>query len=295
MDEPSTPVKVLNTLDDWRSFCEQQRRTGHEIGLVPTMGALHEGHETLIRTAVNAGDVVVVTSFVNPLQFSNAVDLATYPATPQDDERLARRAGASVLVRPSVDEMWPDFPTSTLTTVSVAGLGDILEGRDRPGHFDGVATVVAKLFAITGPCHAYFGEKDFQQVAVVARMVRDMAWPVTLRLVATVRDADGLALSSRNRRLSPQGRACALGLHHALVAAAGSSASVEVRKTMMGDVMRAAGVAVAYAEIVDPVTLDPVDATFTGEARALVAGLVEGVRLIDNAPLTLGGTNAAGY
>lgn len=286
-------MKVLTTIAEWRAYADSRRRAGRTIGLVPTMGALHQGHAALIRAAVFNGDDVVVTSFINPLQFTLARDLLNYPITPEQDEELARGAGAGALVQPSIAEMWPDYPNETYTSVHVATLGDVFEGRDRPGHFDGVATVVAKLFAITGPCRAYFGEKDFQQIAVIERMVRDLALPVTLQRVATVRDADGLALSSRNRHLTPEGRRRALSLYAALAGAASSTEAPSQRRLAMAEVMRAAGVDVAYAEIVHPVTLVPVKEHFEGEARALVAGVVDHVRLIDNAPITLGGTHAA--
>jgi len=288
-------VKTLTTIAQWRSFCDEERRAGHRVGLVPTMGALHDGHAALIRAAVANGDVAVVTSFINPLQFSDARDLMNYPITTEEDEVLAAAAGASVLVTPSIAEMWPDFPNETFTSVRVAHVSEVLEGLGRPGHFDGVATVVAKLFAITGPCHAYFGEKDFQQLAVVRRLVRDMEWPVVLHPVATVRDTDGLALSSRNRRLSVEGRRRALALSAALTGAASSTRPPSERRTAMAEVMRAAEVEVAYADIVHPVTLQPVPDDFRGEARALVAGVVEGVRLIDNAALTVGGTHAVSH
>jgi pantoate--beta-alanine ligase len=288
-------VKTLNTIAQWRNFCDEQRRAGHRVGLIPTMGALHDGHAALIRAAVANDDVAVVTSFINPLQFSDARDLMEYPITTEEDEVIATAAGASALVLPSMAEMWPDFPNETSTSVHVAHLGDVLEGLGRPGHFDGVATVVAKLFAISGPCNAYFGEKDFQQVAVVQRLVRDMAWPVVLHRVATVRDADGLALSSRNRRLSADGRRRALSLSAALTTAASSTLTPSHRRAAMAEALQAAAVDVSYADIVDPATLLPVKDDFVGEARALVAGVVDGVRLIDNAPVALGGSHAVSH
>ncbi len=260
------------------------------------MGALHEGHATLIRRAHSAGDVVIVTSFVNPLQFNSLDDLRLYPATPDADQVLAREAGAAVLVTPSVEEMWPALGDVSPTVVHVPGVSDRFEGADRPGHFDGVASVVSKLFAITGPCRAYFGEKDFQQLTIVRQLVRDLGFDVSVVGVPTVRDVDGLALSSRNRRLSAAGRQRALGLHEALTVAkrrAVTLAPSALRQEMV-TVMQHAGVEVAYADIVDDRTLLPVGDDVTGPARALVAGVVEGVRLIDNEQLWFGGRDAAG-
>ena len=171
----------------WRQFAQSARDQGRRVGLVPTMGALHDGHLSLVRRARHNGDVVVLTSFVNPRQFSDPRDLAKYPHAPEADAALA------AFVTPTLREMWPDYPAPTLTTVSVTELGDRLEGETRPGHFDGVASVVAKLFTVTGPCRAYFGQKDYQQLVVVRRMVSDLAFDVevvgcvTQRAVGIVR------------------------------------------------------------------------------------------------------------
>ena len=289
-------MELLTSIAAWREFAEHQRRLGHHVGLVPTMGALHEGHAALIRRARSAGDVVIVTSFVNPLQFNSIDDLRLYPATPDADQVLAREAGAAVLVSPSVEEMWPALGDAEPTVVHVPGLSDRLEGTDRPGHFDGVASVVSKLFAITGPCRAYFGEKDYQQLAIVRQLARDLGFDVSVVGVPTVRDADGLALSSRNRRLSPAGRQRALALREALTVAKRRAVTLgpsALRKEMVL-VLQGAGIDVAYVDIVDDRTLQPVGDEVTGPARALVAGLVEGVRLIDNEELWLGGRDAAG-
>jgi pantoate--beta-alanine ligase len=227
---------------------------------------------------------------VNPRQFEDAADLADYPASPADDAASAEGAGASVLVVPTLAEMWPSHPAPTPTTVHVEGLADRLEGAGRPGHFDGVASVVAKLLVITGRCRAYFGEKDLQQLVVVRQMVDDLALDAEVVGCPIVRDGDGLALSSRNRRLSAEGRSRALGLSRA-VAAAGSrdwpsatSASSAARSTLNEH-----GIDVAYAEVVDPLTLRSLRDGEGGSARLLVAGRVEGVRLIDNGPVTIAG------
>jgi pantoate--beta-alanine ligase len=279
-------VEHLSDLADWRRYADDQRALGRRVGLVATMGALHAGHASLFGSARDHGDVVLATIFVNPRQFNDAADLSVYPRTPEDDVLVAKENGVDCLVEPTLAQMWPDYPTPTPTTVSVRGIGDVLEGADRPGHFDGVASVVAKLCAITGPCRAYFGEKDFQQLAVVRQMIRDLAMPVELVACPTVRDDDGLAVSSRNYQLSPAGRASALALSRALGSLERPDTASNLRRRMR-EVLDAAGVATAYAEVVDPVTFVSARDDDVGEARALIAGVVEGVRLIDNAPVTL--------
>jgi pantoate--beta-alanine ligase len=281
-------VEHLSDLDEWRRYADAQRALGRRVGLVATMGALHAGHASLFRSARDHGDVVLATIFVNPRQFNDAADLSIYPRTPEDDVLVAKENGVDCLVEPTLEQMWPDYPTPTPTTVSVRGIGDVLEGADRPGHFDGVASVVAKLCAITGPCRAYFGEKDFQQLAVVRQMIRDLAMPVELVACPTVRDDDGLAVSSRNYQLSPEGRASALAISQALRSLDGPDSASNLRARMR-EVLDAAGVATAYAAVVDPVTFVASRDDDAGEARALIAGVVEGVRLIDNAPVTLVG------
>ncbi len=280
-------MERLSTLHEWRDFAQAVRDEGRSVGLVPTMGALHDGHLSLVRRAHDHGDVVLLTSFVNPRQFSDADDLAAYPHTPGADAVLANEGGVDAVVTPTLAEMWPDYPSPTLTTVSVKGLGDRLEGHGRPGHFDGVASVVAKLFALTGPCRAYFGEKDYQQLVVVRRMVRDLAFDVDVVGCATRRAPDGLALSSRNARLSAEGLVRARALSGALRAARAANGPASARRTLMDRVMTDAGVDVAYADIVDPATLLPLDDDDRVVGRALVAGIVEGVRLIDNDEIDL--------
>jgi pantoate--beta-alanine ligase len=249
------------------------------------MGALHEGHVSLFRAAKAASDVVLATIFVNPRQFADADDLVHYPRTLDADRSLALQFGVDCLITPTLAEMWPDYPECTPTTVSVRGLGDVFEGTDRPGHFDGVASVVAKLFAVTGPCRAFFGEKDFQQLAVIRQMVLDLAFDVEIVGCAIVRDPDGLAQSSRNVRLSVEGRRRALGLSRALSYVATTSARASSLRATMRTILDDAGIDIAYADVVDPLTLSPTGDDETGERRALVAGYVEGVRLIDNGPV----------
>jgi pantoate--beta-alanine ligase len=283
-------VLELTDIAAWRAYANAEREAGRLVGLVPTMGALHEGHVSLFRTAKAASDVVVATIFVNPRQFADPDDLAHYPRTLAADRALALECGVDCLITPTLEEMWPDYPQCTPTTVSVRGLGDVYEGVDRPGHFDGVASVVAKLFAVTGSCRAFFGEKDFQQLAVIQQMVRDLGFDVEVVACPIVRDPDGLAQSSRNVRLSAEGRRRALGLSRALSYVATTSARASSLRATMRTILDDAGVDIAYADVVDLATLAPSGDDETGERRALVAGYVEGVRLIDNGPVHVVGS-----
>jgi pantoate--beta-alanine ligase len=204
-------VNVAQTIADVRGVLAGRRHG--TIGIVPTMGALHEGHRSLLRAARAECDTVVMTLFVNPAQFSDRSDLQRYPHDETHDLELARKAGVDVVFAPSTDEM---YPPGFQTWVDVTELGEILEGAHRPGHFRGVATIVLKLFTIVRPTHAYFGQKDAQQVEVVRRLIRDLALEIELRVLPTVRDADGLALSSRNGRLTPDERERAVAFARAL-------------------------------------------------------------------------------
>ncbi len=280
-------MQVLHTIHEWRAYAQGQRDAGATIGLVPTMGALHAGHGSLFAAAASRGDVVVATIFVNPRQFGDPRDLTAYPRTPEADRELAAEYGVDCLVEPALAEMWPDFPDPTPTTVTVRGVSALLEGEGRPGHFDGVASVVAKLLAVTGPCRVYFGEKDFQQIAVVRQMVRDLALPVEIVACPIVRDRDGLALSSRNVLLSDAARHQALALSRALASVTHQTLYASQARRVMREQMQDAGVQVAYADVVDPFTFLPTRDDEQGERRALVAGVVEGVRLIDNAALVV--------
>ena len=276
-------MEAVSDLDAWRHAAQAARQRGRTVGLVPTMGALHAGHDSLVRAAQARGDYVVLTIFVNPRQFNDAADLRVYPRTPEADRERAAALGVDLLVEPSLEEMWPTYPAPVATTVHVGGMTEHLEGADRPGHFDGVASVVAKLLIVTGPCRLYLGEKDYQQLVAMRQMVRDLAFDVEVVGCEIVREESGLALSSRNVRLSDAGRAVALGLSQALAAADEPACASELRERMRA-VMLGAGVEVAYAEVVDPVSLEPLD-DYEGEGRALLAGLVEGVRLLDNGPV----------
>jgi pantoate--beta-alanine ligase len=280
-------VQQLTSIASWRSFANEQRAQGRTIGLVPTMGALHEGHASLFREAKARGDLVIATIFVNPRQFNNVTDLGHYPRTPERDVEIARENGVDCLVEPSLDEMWPDYPHATATTVSVRGISDRLEGASRPGHFDGVASVVAKLFNITGASRAYFGEKDFQQIAVVRQMVRDLGFDVDVVSCPIIRDDDGLALSSRNVLLDDDGRLRARALSRALQGVEGEKMSASAMRRAMRDVLEDAGIDVAYADVVDPFTFQSSGDDEEGERRAMVAGVVSGVRLIDNASVVI--------
>lgn len=284
-------MRTLRAIAELRTALKGARRDGGTVGFVPTMGALHEGHLRLIRTAAEDHDVVVVSVFVNPTQFNDPADLAAYPRVEATDAEAAARAGAHLLFAPSASEMYPD---GFDTTIHVGGPTGVLEGASRPGHFDGVATVVCKLLNIVGPDTAYFGQKDAQQLAVVRRMVADLNLPVDIAAVPTVRDEDGLALSSRNARLSPADRDRALALSRALHAA---QDAVSAGRTSAGDVLAAARAEFAardvdpdYVELVDPTTFSPLPAV-DGAALLAVAARVGDVRLIDNQHLTRNGSH----
>jgi pantoate--beta-alanine ligase len=252
------------------------------VGLVPTMGAFHEGHLSLVRAARAACDLVVVWLFVNPTQFNDAGDLAAYPRDEARDARLAAECGADILFAPTVAEV---YPAGFATTVTVAGIADVLEGAHRPGHFAGVATVVAKMLNMVGPDVAYFGAKDAQQVAVVRRMVADLDLPVAIEVLPIVREPDGLAMSSRNVRLSPGDRGRAPALHRGLVAARAAVAAGQrdphaLVCTIEAELGRASLTA-EYIAVVDPDSFEPVD-TVAGRTLIALAAPVGPVRLIDN-------------
>ena len=280
-------VRIIESIAECATALDAARAAGRTVGLVPTMGALHAGHCSLVARAAAECDVVVVTVFVNPLQFGDPEDIANYPRTLDADVELAGIAGAGIVFAPPVSEMYPGFPAPVATTVSVAGLGDQWEGAFRPGHFDGVSTVVAKLFAMAGRCRAFFGEKDFQQLAVVRRMVRDLSLPVEIVGCPTVRDDDGLALSSRNVRLSSDHRRAAHALSRALRAGAravtAGAGPAEIEATMAEVVATEPAVALDYAALVRADDLKrPPSVRPDSSVRLIVAAIVGGVRLIDN-------------
>ncbi len=266
------------------AVCEDARARGQGVGLVPTMGALHAGHASLVRRARDERDVVVVSVFVNPLQFGDPADLAAYERDEEGDLDALRGLGVDLVFLPSVEEMYPGGEPEV--TVDPGPLGERLEGASRPGHFRGVATVVAKLFHAVGPCVAYFGEKDAQQLAIVRRMSHDLSFPVELVACPIVREPDGLAMSSRNERLSPAQREAAGCLFLALSEAAGLARSGErdaavLVAAMAREVGATAEARLDYAAVVDEATFEQVR-EIDGPSRALVAARFGEVRLIDN-------------
>ncbi|HEV8569328.1 MAG TPA: pantoate--beta-alanine ligase [Actinoplanes sp.] len=253
------------------------------VAVVMTMGALHEGHRALMRAARANADHVLVTIFVNPLQFGSNEDFDRYPRTLDSDLEFCQEERVDLVFAPDRDEMYPGG--SPLVRVSAGPLGEILEGASRPGHFDGVLTVVCKLFLLTRADLAFFGEKDYQQLALIKRMVRDLEMPVDVRGVPTVREPDGLALSSRNRYLSAEQREAALALSRALQEGAAQADAESVRSVATKILSEGTGIAVDYLALTDP-ALGP--APVDGPARLLVAARVGTTRLIDNVPLVLG-------
>ena len=258
------------------------REAGEIIALVPTMGALHAGHMALIEAAKAVADRVVASIFVNPLQFGPNEDLDRYPRQEAEDAELLAHHGCDLLWLPTANQL---YPPSFATSVSVSGVSERWDGAARPGHFDGVATVVAKLFAAVRPDLAFFGEKDFQQLAVIRRMEADLGFGVEVRGVPTVRDADGLALSSRNSYLSPDERQQALALPQALEQAREAILGGEPVEAAIDDAGRkltgAGFSSVDYIALVDSATLEPLDAP-SGEMRLIAAAVIGTTRLIDN-------------
>jgi pantoate--beta-alanine ligase len=273
-------VKVIET------FAEVRDETrGSSVSLVPTMGYLHDGHVSLIEIGRGAGDVVVMSLFVNPLQFDQSADLERYPRDLERDSEIAAATGVDVLFVPSVEEM---YPTPPRTLVRVEGVTDAMEGNHRPGHFEGVATVVAKLFAGIRPDSAVFGRKDAQQLALVRRMTIDLSFPVEIIGAPTMRSVDGLAISSRNVLLTDRDRAAALGLSSGLFAAAAASAAGERGAADLEQIVathvEAAGGDVEYVALADAFEAKPID-SLDREAFLAVAAGVGSVRLIDNVVL----------
>ena len=274
---------VVSAIAPLRAWREDRRRGGQRVGFVPTMGALHRGHGTLIEVARNNSDAVAVSIFVNPLQFDRKDDLEKYPRTLDADLKICNELGVDLVFAPSVNEVYPVEP---LCTVTVKRLTENLCGRFRPGHFDGVATVVSKLFDIVQPDVAYFGEKDAQQLAVIRRLVVDLNMPIEIVGVPTVREDDGLAMSSRNTRLSPEERAKATALYRALQEAGRAIGGGErnarvVEQRAAAVIPPDASLRLEYLEIVDPVELQRVD-TIAGTVLVAGALWVGNTRLIDN-------------
>jgi len=279
-------MKTFTTINEMRAACRSFRSAGRRLGLVPTMGALHEGHLSLVRAAQAACDAVAVSIFVNPTQFGPNEDLAKYPRSFERDCDLLEREGVDLLFAPTPEEM---YPAGAVTWVTVEELGGKLDGRSRPGHFRGVTTVVAKLFHIVEPDVAFFGEKDAAQVAIIRRMVRDLNLPVEIAVCPIVREPDGLAMSSRNAYLDLQQRKQALVLHRSLLrvkelAAAGERSGARLAHAGRELFLPGGPVRLDYFEIVDPENLDPVEDISRG-ALVAVAAYVGTTRLIDNITL----------
>jgi pantoate--beta-alanine ligase len=276
-------MNVVHTVAELRAVLLAPRRAGHTVGLVPTMGAFHEGHLSLMRRARRDCDVVVVSLFVNPAQFNDPADLERYPRDRERDEALAAELGVDYLFAPAIEEV---YPPGFATTVSVSEITETLEGAHRGrAHFDGVATVVTKLFNMVGPDVAYFGQKDAQQALVIRRLVRDLDMPVRIEVCPTIRESDGLALSSRNAHLSDADRVRATALHRALAAAQEAASGGErdpaaLRARAVAE-LNGAAIEPDYFELVSAETLAPVS-RIDGPVLALIAAHVGGTRLIDN-------------
>jgi pantoate--beta-alanine ligase len=276
-------MKIYETIEEMRTACRTSRRGGQRLAFVPTMGALHEGHLSLVRAAKADCDIVAASIFVNPTQFGPNEDLARYPRDFDRDRDLLAKEGVELLFAPSVEEM---YPAGAVTWVTVEGLSGKLDGRSRPGHFRGVTTVVAKLFHVVEPDAAFFGQKDAAQLAIIRRMVRDLKFPVEIVAGAIVREADGLAMSSRNAYLDSAQRRSALVLHRALLRVkklweAGERDAAKLTAAGREEIAGEQSVRLDYFEIVDPDKLDPVQNLAAG---ALVAGavFVGTTRLLDN-------------
>jgi pantoate--beta-alanine ligase len=282
-------MRTVRTVAEVRAAVATARRAGRSVGLVPTMGAFHAGHHALMRAARERCDEVVVWLFVNPTQFNEQSDLAAYPRDEQRDAAQAAELGVDVLFAPGVEEV---YPPGFATTIRVDGLGDVLEGAERgPGHFAGVCTVVAKMLNMVQPDLAFFGQKDAQQVAVLRRMVRDLDIPVELVVIPTVREPDGLALSSRNVHLSPEDRRRAIALSRALKAAETTVAAGERDAATIAARARRAmdDVEPEYLALVDPDSFLPIN-NVNGRVLVAVAARVGDTRLIDNTIITTAAT-----
>jgi pantoate--beta-alanine ligase len=276
-------MKLLKTIDEIRALRNTARKGGKQLGLVPTMGALHEGHLSLVRTARDKSDVVAVSIFVNPTQFGPNEDFAKYPRNLEKDSEMLDREHADVIFAPSVDDM---YPADAITWVTVEGMSDRLCGKLRPGHFRGVTTVVSKLFHIIEPDAAFFGQKDAAQIAIIRRMVRDLNMRVSVEVCPIIRESDGLALSSRNAYLNPEERKSALILHRSLRRAQASFEGGERNSTkLVAAAKQEFGTdpkaRLDYFEIVDPDSLEPVT-TISSRALIAVAAFIGNTRLIDN-------------
>jgi pantoate--beta-alanine ligase len=286
-------MRILNTVADTQALCRETRLEGRRIGLVPTMGALHQGHLSLVKAAKSQCDFVIASIFVNPLQFGPNEDLAKYPRTFERDCELLKAEGVDAVFAPTPEEM---YPKNAATFVEVECLPQKLEGRTRPTHFRGVTTVVNKLFNIVMPDRAFFGQKDAQQVVIIQKMVRDLNMDIDIVVCPIVRDPDGLAMSSRNRYLNAEQRQQALVLYRALTriqtaADRGERDALKLIETGKSVIAEQPQVRLDYLEIVDRESLDPVDDISRG-ALVAIAAYVGPTRLIDNIVLHGAGTAA---
>ncbi len=283
-DHKAGGTDIIGTIGELRRITDGHRAAGRSVGFVPTMGYLHDGHGSLMRAAAAGNDVVVASIFVNPLQFAPDEDLESYPRDLDRDRSVASANGVDLLFVPTAAEMYPHG--AVLTTVSVSELSQRWDGESRPTHFAGVSTVVAKLFNIVGACRAYFGEKDFQQLAVIRRMVADLSMPVEVIGCPIIREPDGLAMSSRNVYLSPEDRSAAIVLRRALDAGereigAGETDPEAVARAMRAVVDDEPRARLDYVAVVDPVTLET-PGVIGSETRLLIAAHLGETRLIDN-------------
>ncbi|HXC00135.1 MAG TPA: pantoate--beta-alanine ligase [Terriglobales bacterium] len=275
------------TIPEARAACRDARADSKRLGLVPTMGALHEGHLSLVRAAKAHCDAVAVSIFVNPTQFGPTEDLSKYPRQFERDCHLLEKEGVDLLFAPRVEEIYPSFTTGgSVTWVTVEGLSDKLDGRSRPGHFRGVATIVAKLFNVIEPDIAFFGQKDAAQLAVIRRMVLDLNFPIEIVAGPIVRESDGLAMSSRNAYLNREERGRALVLHKSLSVVqqeflAGERSAAKLISTGKEVFVGKPGVVLDYFEVVDPDTLNPVE-RISKKTLVAVAAHIGSTRLIDN-------------
>ena len=276
-------MKLVHTVQELRAELDIQRKAGKKIGFVPTMGALHEGHASLVRRAVAENEVVVVSDFVNPTQFNDKNDLLKYPRTLEADCELLEKEGAAYVFAPSVEEVYPEPDTRQF---SYAPLDTVMEGKYRPGHFNGVCQVVSKLFMMVEPDKAYFGEKDFQQLAIIREMVKQMNFPLEIVGCPIVREADGLALSSRNARLSEEQRRQALNISKTLFASkeyAAAHTVEETQKFVEDSIAASEGLELEYFELVDGTTLQKISTwDETNYAVGCITVYCGEVRLIDN-------------
>lgn len=277
-------MKVLRTVGELRQAMESHRNAGQTIGLVPTMGALHAGHLSLMERSCRDNDITVASIFVNPTQFNNATDLKTYPRTEEKDCALLEKAGVDYAFVPSVEEIYPEPDTRVFDLGAVA---EVMEGAMRPGHFNGVAQIVSRLFSYVNPTRAYFGEKDFQQIAVIRRMAQLEGFDFEIIACPIVREADGLALSSRNVRLTSEQRQIAPAIHRTLAQSLDMTRDKsvgEVKQWVKEEIDRQPFMTTEYYEIVNPLTMQPTDSWMTpdGPAVGCVTVYCGDVRLIDN-------------